>query len=450
MEASASKLKVLEAELSADWASLLELHQGSQQLNELLRWLDLEHRRTQAATAEALVDRYLSKLFPVCSVGGWKDLPGQLALLAKLWEAERQGQVGARRAVVLLDFSTPHSRDSLRLPSLVHAVATTAKVYGPTETIVVVWMPNLPKEGSAQTAEEDEAEISTYFRKEGFAHQTRIRMFLSVHPSVANKTSEMDWWADGRLLSLVEPKDNYWMKHSELARIRRVLQEPCLPQTKDLVRMTSLSADEDINVGEHAPDLEAKYAQRGPTVAEVQLTALLSKVPMQPKDETVILDLLPYVGDRVLGTYQFLRGSAGENRGLLRHIMVKLAAPGSNVGVGRAAAFAEQRLRTRVTKDRPTGKRLGFLLPRLGISTPHLPLNLEISTLTQNNRIQIPPTSGAASGRTGWAAPWCSTTCSRPPPGSRLRCPPTRWRRCPRQRRSSCAPRLARWPPSAG
>jgi hypothetical protein len=151
VEASQSKFKVLEAELQADWASLLELQLGSQQLSELLRWLDLEHRRTQAATAEALVDRYLRKAFPVCNVASWRDMPGQLAMLAKLWDAERQGQVGARRAVVLLDFNTPHSRDSLRLPGLIAAIASTAKACGPTETGVVAWMPNLSKESSSKT-----------------------------------------------------------------------------------------------------------------------------------------------------------------------------------------------------------------------------------------------------------------------------------------------------------
>jgi hypothetical protein len=94
-------------------------------------------------------------------------------------------------------------------------------------------------------------------------------MFFNLHPSVANKTSEMDWWADGRVLCLDQVESNFFPSHSELARTRRVMQEPVLPLSKDLVSVTALDENIDINVYEGAPDLAAKCAQRGPTVAEI-------------------------------------------------------------------------------------------------------------------------------------------------------------------------------------
>jgi hypothetical protein len=349
-EACGGRLKVMEAELQADWATIMDVHQGHLQLRELLRWQALEHRRQQAALAQSLVDRYLGKTFPICQIPSWKDMGGQLALMSKAWDSGSNPK-GPRRAVVLLDFNTPHSRDSLRLPSLIAAVASTCKVLGPTETVVLAWMPNGPKEGSTRSADQDEVEISDHFSKEGFVTQTRIRMMFNMPASIANKTSEMDWWGDGRLLSLVEPKDNFWLRSSELARIRRVQQEPTLPCTKDLVSLRCLDANQEINIGDAIPDLAAKYAQRGPGVAEVQLAALMQKVPLSPKDETILIDPLPYVGDRALGTFQFLRSTAAENKGTFKHVVMKMHGAGATANYAKAAVFSEARLRARITKE---------------------------------------------------------------------------------------------------
>jgi len=78
-------------------------------------------------------------------------------------------------------------------------------------------------------------------------------------------------------------------------------------QRKSLVALTSMNADEDVNQDARAPDVAAKCAQRGPGVAEVQLAALLAKTPLGPKDETVIIDLMPYVGDRAIGVYNYAK-----------------------------------------------------------------------------------------------------------------------------------------------
>ena len=112
--------------------------------------------------------------------------------------------------------------------------------------------------------------------------------------------------------------------------------------------LSSLDADEDINQEARAPDLVAKCAQRGPNVAQAQLEALLAKMPLKPKDETVIVDLLPYVGDRAIGSFQYARSPNAEILGRVRHVIVKMAPKGKE---DRGAVFTERRLTNLHTKE---------------------------------------------------------------------------------------------------
>ena len=108
---------------------------------------------------------------------------------------------------------------------------------------------------------------------------------------------------------------------------------------------------ENTNQGKTSPNVASKYAQHGPQIAEVQLAALFAKVPLQPKDETLIIDPLPYVGDRALATLQFMRSPAMENRGRLRHFQVKPQGASTAAAYSKAATYAERRLRIRATKE---------------------------------------------------------------------------------------------------
>ena len=349
VEAAAAKLKLFEAELRSDWAALREAETAKQQLKELLHWLDLEHRRTQAALGEALVAKRMAKTHPVVQVEGWDKLASQLGLLVRSWDADSPDC--PRRAILWLDFNTPHARDSLRMPALAAAMGNAARVLGPENTIIFVWMPSYSKEDSVKGPDDDEVEIVSLLKRAGFCVQRRIRMLLAVHPSVANKTTELDWWADGRMGVLAKEEkglSNWWFGNSELARTRRVADSPMLPQTKDLVALTSMNADEDVNQDARAPDVAAKCAQRGPGVAEVQLAALLAKTPLGPKDETVIIDLMPYVGDRAIGVYNYAKSPAAENQGRFRHVIVKMTGSPKDE---RAALFTVRRLANIITKE---------------------------------------------------------------------------------------------------
>ena len=115
---------------------------------------------------------------------------------------------------------------------------------------------------------------------------------------------------------------NWWLAHSELSRTRIVPEVPVLPLSKDLITLTSMNENEDINQEARAPDIQAKCAQRGPQVAETQLLALLAKTPLTTKDEVVVLDLMPYVGDRAMASHTIVKTANTEAKAKLRHVVV--------------------------------------------------------------------------------------------------------------------------------
>lgn len=351
-EAASGQLKVFEAELHSDWVTIAAMSAGSAQLAELLKWLALEHRRGQAALAEALVARRMAKHHLMLEIGNWQQLTGQLSLVLK--GSDLAGATGTRRLVMVIDFNTPKSRDALKLSSMISAMASAAKVIGAERSIVMALMPNVPKEGSDTTPDEDEFALTKLFAKAGFMHrdQVRWRQLFNMHPSVANKTSSLDWFVDGRLLVLGDAEENDFLKHSELARIRCIQEQCTLPLTKDLVSVTSMDENVDVNITGVQADIPFKCAQRGPQVFELQLKALMAKVPLAPKDETVVLDLLPHVGDRQLGLHNFIKSSHADNRGLFRGVIVKFSpsGPGQEYHT-KAANFAQRRLSNRIAKE---------------------------------------------------------------------------------------------------
>jgi hypothetical protein len=108
----------------------------------------------------------------------------------------------------------------------------------------------------------------------------------------------------------------------------------------------------DINATNFHPDTPFQRAQRGPYVFELQLQTLLAKVPLEAKDETVVLDLMPHVGDCQLGLRAFIQSSNADNRGLFRGVIVKYAPGGADQDYHtRAADFSRRRLSNHIAKE---------------------------------------------------------------------------------------------------
>ena len=93
MEAAAARLKLFELELKGDWELIEETKAAKAELAELLRWLDLEHQRSQTAMGLALVSKRMSATHPTVVIDEWDKLPGRLSLLCKSWvRSLRQGR----------------------------------------------------------------------------------------------------------------------------------------------------------------------------------------------------------------------------------------------------------------------------------------------------------------------------------------------------------------------
>ena len=196
-------------------------------------------------------------------------------------------------------------------------------------------MPAFAKEDSATDPLDDEVTIKQVLYKAGFCTQQRVRMLLSQPACIESTLRIGDWHADSRLMYLA-PNDmaargdtktqhgNCWRMKSELARTTQITVRPAVPTPQEMGHLTS-SDEQDIG-SVFRWKKEDKAAQQGPVVATAYLTAALSKASIsstdhvdegwvQPGEETWILDLTTFVGDRVMATLA-LMGTSDSKHGL--------------------------------------------------------------------------------------------------------------------------------------
>ena len=85
-----------------------------------------------------------------------------------------------------------------------------------------------------------------------------------------------------------------------------------------MLRVTPATAEEQAGNPEFRLDSSAKAAQRGPHVYHTAMQGLFAKAPvsaagglvkswLQPGDETFILDMRPWVGDRAVASLEFMK-----------------------------------------------------------------------------------------------------------------------------------------------
>ena len=168
----------------------------------------------------------------------------------------------------------------------------------------------------------------------------------SSGPGIESSLVVGDWHADSRLCDL-SPNDlaargmvpnvpgNQWRVNSELARTTAVLPRPTVPYPAELLHVTDSSVQDPFVFVKADSKLnkEDKAAQRGPHVAQAYLEGLFSKAAtpsneaamgqswLQPGEETWILDLTAWVGDRAMASLN-LMDDAHSKYGILRHVLV--------------------------------------------------------------------------------------------------------------------------------
>ena len=171
----------------------------------------------------------------------------------------------------------------------------------------------------------------------------------------------------GRLLYTGDTTKNVFKLRSELARAGTVQGTAVLPTTAKLVSLSSGDPNEDLFTERSQRSLAARYAQRGPDVAQLQLAALLEKVPLKPTDEVVIVDLHPHVGDRILGTYQFGKSPLADTRGTFKALIVDQASKKAQPYHHKAAVWTHNRILKVLCEDWLAGTfGLTDLVPQAG------------------------------------------------------------------------------------
>ena len=114
---------------------------------------------------------------------------------------------------------------------------------------------------------------------------------------------------------------------SELARTTVVVVRPMVPKVADMLPVTLEGKDE--SAVKIKINKEEKAAQRGPLVAQAYLEALFTKAAqngadaaqtswIQPGEETWVIDLTAWAGDRGLATLN-LMDEARSKFGVLKH-----------------------------------------------------------------------------------------------------------------------------------
>ncbi len=351
--ADESNYEAFEEELKCDWGVMALAQRGNQGLQEVFAYKANQHRREQSNTAEVLVRRFTERNFPTVEVSRWSQLPNQVGLLAQ--RADLKPTDGKLLQVILMDFNTPGARDVMTRQAAIDTMAECSKGREDS-TVLVAWMPTTAKEGSSTTAWDDEVDLVKLLVKAGFSSQERVSMHLEFPERIRKRTRALPAWTQLRLCTNPgkEGKDNFWVCNSELFRTLVVREQPTLPDPEEMLDVTVMDADRDLNTSERSPDVSAKCAQRGPQCNLAVLRALLTQTQytiagskwLSKEDTLLVLDAHPYVGDRVLASCELLR-KPSELPCKICHAVCAV----SSTSFAKHAAFATQRLGVKLSKQ---------------------------------------------------------------------------------------------------
>ena len=147
-----SRLLEFKAALKKDQAQIDEMEAGAAQLRDFLEWHTDMHIERQCAEANMLAMQYIQKTFTFVKVS--KIEVDTLGNFSPEWSGICQKY--AHRAVIMeIDINKPTGRDIARLAKMLTVVSTMLKFLG-NEGILLIWMPDIPKENSNQSLDEEE------------------------------------------------------------------------------------------------------------------------------------------------------------------------------------------------------------------------------------------------------------------------------------------------------
>ncbi len=139
------------------------------------------------------------------------------------------------------------------------------------------------------------------------------------------------------------------MNNSRLAKTCRYMKEMTLPPSAQLLQVTSLRAEDDLNTEPVSKDAWFRAAQKGIGVAKDHFAGLIEGMPMQPDTVFLVVDQTPHAGDRALGLRQWVKEQTKCNTVHYLGVGIK------NSPSGKACAFAKARLAKALAEEWTAG-----------------------------------------------------------------------------------------------
>ena len=338
MQAAASaRYALFKVEYAKDCQTIQTFSLGAVSLQGYLSWKSAEHKRAEAKKGAALVRRHMDVEWQFLTVERMESL--SIAVLdAKERIVARHKAVP--RVLVVLDFNVSHTRDLTKLAKLAGQVGSILQMVPDAAAWVIA--PDFAKQKSGEARDEEVVKLYKAFRQCGMETSIELRSLLRPHPASENRTTELPWFMDSRLLTLsgAEP---VWAK-AKCVRTRRFHHESTLPHANDLLDLDSLSPNDNLSIHAQNRDSHFKAAQKGPEVARDHLCAFFDPPSSwQATGASLLVDLSVNAGDMAKGYFDFVQSlGRAHNMGTFYYLGLGCGTAKSPGVVG--VRFAEARM----------------------------------------------------------------------------------------------------------
>ena len=168
---------------------------GVMSLRGYLSWRETEHKRAEAKKGATLVGEHMAR--------EWQFVVVERMEQVSTCVADAKNRIGtlhkvSPRVLVVLDFNVAHMRDLTRLAKLAGQVAAILQSLPDAACWAIA--PDFPKQKSGEARDEEIVKLFKAFRLCGLDTSIELRTLLRPHPASENRTSELPWFMDSRLI----------------------------------------------------------------------------------------------------------------------------------------------------------------------------------------------------------------------------------------------------------
>ena len=193
--AATARLELLKRECAKDIQAMQRFSLGVLSLRGYLSWRETEHKRAEAKKGTALVRDHMAKEWQFVVVERLEQVSTVVADVR-----DRIGTVHKvlPRVLVVLDFNVAHMRDLTRLAKLAGQVAAILQSLPDAACWAIA--PDFPKQRSGEARDAEVVKLFKACRQCGLGTSIELRSLLRPHPTSENRTSELPWFMDSRLI----------------------------------------------------------------------------------------------------------------------------------------------------------------------------------------------------------------------------------------------------------